>query len=175
LVIVSILTVCITTVVSAANLLDGLWFKLKLSVKGEEMNSTSNDVSKISISAPVYANFVGTSTNHVYSIHYWTLTDAGWTNAFTGTYTGIGTNDYFFPDTSVTLLGVSGISVHTYHTVFVDSKLTSSGTVKSAKYTGVGEINYGTLPDGAVTNFIFGGDTISGSTVQTNKLPFTAP
>lgn len=175
LIIVAILTACITSIVSAAQILDGLWFNLKLSVKGEELNSAETTVTKTTISAPVYANFVGIGSNHLYTIHFWTLQDAGWTNLWTSEYTGVGTNDFFFPDTSVELFLSGGIVMHTYHTVFINTKLTSTGTVKSATYTGVGEINSGTIPDGSVTNFIFGGDTISGSTVASNKLPFVVP
>ncbi|MGA2602894.1 MAG: hypothetical protein ABSG14_01565 [Verrucomicrobiia bacterium] len=172
LVIVSMLTVCITTAVSAAGLLNGLWFKLKLSVKGEEMSSTGTLVGKINISAPMYVNFVGTG-GHGYTFHYWTLTDAGWTNSFTESYIGQGTDDWFFADTSVQLLGQDGSSLHTFHTIFINSKLSASGTVEKATYTGVGEINEGTIIDGTATNSVFGGDTITGSTVETNKLPFT--
>jgi len=173
LLIVAVLTVGVTTAVSAANLLNGLWFKLKLTVKGEEMNSAGTEIGKISISAPLYVNFVGTTTAHQYTFHYWTQTNAGWTNSWTATYTGQGTDDWFFPDTAVQLLGQDSSSLHTFHTIFINSKLSASGTVEKATYTGVGEINEGTIIDGTATNSVFGGDTITGSTVATNKLPFT--
>ena len=169
---VAILSMSVTSAVFAGGFLDGLWFKLKLSVKGEEMNSASNEVTKTTITVPVYANFVG-SSNHLYQIHFWTEGNSGWTNQYTAGYFGVGTNDFFFPDTSVTFYGTDGSYLHTYHTVFISAKLNKTGTVESATYNGVGEINFGIVTDGSTTNFVFGGDTVVGSTVESNKLPFT--
>lgn len=174
LIIVSLLTLSMTTVVSAAtNILDGLWFKLKLSVKGEQMNPVSTEVSKVSLSAPVYANFVGTPTNHMYNIHYWTQTDAGWTNSFSINDSAMGTNDCLFPFMGANLALADATFLDCLHSIFIVSKLTSTGTVKSATYTSLGGLAEGDVTNGVVPIFIFGSATINGSTVSSNKLPFT--
>jgi hypothetical protein len=174
LIIVSLFTVSMTTIVSAAtNILDGLWFKLKLSTKGEQINPISTAVSKVSFSAPVYANFVGTPTNHMYTIHYWSQSDAGWTNSYSGPAVAEGTNDCLFSLVFANLDVAGGTSLGSYHTIFIDPKLTSTDTVKSATYTSLGGLVLGNVTNGPVPMIIFGSATISGSSVSSNKLPFT--
>jgi hypothetical protein len=170
LAVVAVLGVLTAPIVSAQKL-DGLWFKLKLAAKGETLDkNTSNVVQKATFNAPVYAKFVTAGAN-TYTVHYWTDVDAGWTNLASISVSGIGTNNTFLSDVALTFNGLHGDSVHAYHTVFVSTKLNSSGVVKSATYNGVGEINVGTIIDNDVTNFFFGGCSVTGSTIATNKLP----
>ena len=170
LVVVAVLGVLIAPLVTA-NKLDGLWFKLKLSGKAHTLDGAGN-VAALKVSTPMYAQFVATSNPQEYKVHFWTKVDAGWTNSFTTrTVTTIGTNENFLSDVAVTVVGLGGDSLSTFHVAFISSKVDVTGGVKSATYTGEGEIVTGDVGGDQA----FGGFTLTGSTIATNKLPFTAP
>ena len=175
LVIVVLVGALVVPIVSAQRF-DGIWFSLKLSVKGWTLdNPTQSQIVKFSESMPVYVEFVSTG-GQAYDLHFWTQVDGVWSNSYTVGQTIIGTNENFLSDSSVTFVGNGGDSVHTFHTVFISSKLAGgTGEVQSATYTGAGEINTGTIIIGGVTNRAFGSCTVKGKTVDPSKLPFTLP
>ena len=175
LVVVTVASVFVLPVVSAQRL-NGLWFKLKLSVKGHTLDDdTESVVSKLNFSAPVYAQFVTTAPQR-YRINFWTQVDGVWTNLTSVNETLIGTNENFISDSSLTIEGSGGNSIHTRHTVYITSKLAGgTGEVVSATYDGVGEVNTGTTIDLGVTNTLYGGCTLKGKTIDPLKLPFVVP
>jgi hypothetical protein len=162
---------------ASAQALSNKWFKMKYSGKGFVVDPTTKDSTKGTFSVPIFAQFVLTSPNNVsYTVHLWSDTDAGWTNASSPNITLISTNnDTFFVDTSFTVLGQGGNSVHGYHSPHIVIKTDKNGVFKSATYQGIGEITGGTIIDGAVTNNFIGSFSLTGTTTDTNKLPFTAP
>jgi hypothetical protein len=166
--------VLIAPIVSAQKL-NGLWFKLKLAGKGEVVDvNTSNIVQKATFNIPVFAQFSNTVAN-TYTIRYWTQVDGVWTNSNLDTPSNIiaiGTNNTFLSDVGATFTGSGSNSVHVFHTIFIGTKLDSTGVVKSATYSGAGEIIMGTIVDSGVTNFFFGGCTINGATIDPSKFPF---
>ena len=175
LVIVTLVGALLAPVVSAQKF-DGVWFKLKLSIKGWTLDDpTQSIISTFNESPPVYAEFVSTG-GHDYDVHFWTLVDGTWSNSYTTGQTLLGTNENFLSDSSVTIVLNGGDAVHTFHTVFISSKLAGgTGEVLSATYNGVGEINTGTILIGGVTNRAFGGCTLKGKTIDASKLPFALP
>jgi len=174
LAVVAVTVVSIAPIVSAQKL-NGLWFKLKLAGKGELLDvNTSNIVQKATFNIPVYAQFTNTVAN-TYTIHYWTEANGVWTNTVLDTPSNIiaiGTNNTFLSDVGATFTGSDGNSVHVFQTIFIGTKLDSTGVVKTATYSGAGEIIMGTIVDNGSTNFFFGGCTITGSTIDQSKLPF---
>jgi hypothetical protein len=167
----------VTAPKASAQALSNQWFKMKYSGKGFIVDPITKDASKATFSVPVFAQFVLTSTNNVsYTVNLWSDTDAGWTNASSPGITLISTNnETFFVDTSFTILGLGGNSVHGFHTPHISIKTDKNGVFKSAKYDGIGEITGGTVIDGGVTNNFLGSFSLTGSTTDPSKLPFTAP
>lgn len=177
-VVIAVVVLCSVSIPRAsAQALSNKWFKLKYSGKGFVIDPTTQDATKGTFSVPVFAQFLLTSTNGLaHTINLWTDTDAGWSNAFTTTVGLTSTNnDTFFVDTTFTILGLGGNSVHGYHSPHIAIKTDKNGAFKSAIYQGIGEITGGTIIEGAVTNNFIGSFSLTGSTVDTNKLPFAAP
>ena len=84
-------------------------------------------------------------------------------------------NASFYSDCYLALLGMNGDLVVGYHTPFINAKTDKNGAFQSATYQGAGEIFSGNVVEGGVTNHVFGSFSLTGSTVATNKLPFTVP
>jgi hypothetical protein len=164
---------------ASAQILSNQWLKLKFSGKGYLANPTTGDLSKTSFSIPVYWQFLwvsNTTSSVVYSNKVWTETDAGWTNAYSLSKQTTSTNNAtFYSDCYLALFGMNGDLVVGYHTPFINVKTDKDGAFQSATYQGIGEILYGNVVEGGVTNHVYGSFSLTGSTVATNKLPFTVP
>jgi hypothetical protein len=171
---------CVVRVPGAsAQILSNKWFSLKFLAKGSMVDSNGVPT-KATFSVPVFMQFIGTGTNATfdsYTMHVWTETDAGWTNIVTTSEDTVSTNnDTYFSDYSLTVHGLHGDSVHTYHTPNLIIKTDKTGGFKSATYSTSGaEVNTGTIIIAGATNTFYGSCTFKGSTVTTNKLPFVAP
>ncbi|MGD0016447.1 MAG: hypothetical protein ABSC38_02870 [Verrucomicrobiia bacterium] len=164
---------------ASAQMLSNKWFLLKFAGKGYLVNPTTGNLSKTSFSTPVYWQFLylsNVATSAVYSNKLWTERDAGWTNAFSFSKSTTSTNNgTFYSDCYIALFGMNGDIATCYHTPFINIKTDKSGVFKSATYQGTGEIFSGNVIEGGVTNHIYGSFSLTGSTVATNKLPFTVP
>ena len=164
---------------ASAQSLSNKWFKMKFAGKGFIIDETTKNASKGTFSVPVFAQFLSTASTTssvTYTVNLWTDTDAGWSDAFTASKTTISTNnETFFSDFNISVLGMHGNSVHGFHSPHILIKTDKTGAFKSASYDGIGEIIGGAIPNGALTNNFIGSYSLTGSTTDTNKLPFTAP
>jgi hypothetical protein len=175
---VGIVVLCSVHVPKAsAQLLSNKWFQMKFSGKGFVVDHTTGVPTKATFSLPAYMQFLSTSnapTFYVYNMKLWTETDAGWTNAWSILHVSTSTNNStFFADTQLIVRGTGGGSVSCFHTPHVVIKTDKNGAYKSATYQGIGEIYASSIPEGSVTNQFFGSFSLTGSTIETNKLPFT--
>ena len=160
---------------ASAQLLSNKWFKLKFTGKGYLVDPTTGNPSKASISFPVYMHFLAISSNATsvtYTNKVWTETNAGWTNALSFSKSTTSTNNQtFFSDCNLSLLVTDGDIVYGWHTPFINIKTDKNGAFKSATYQGIGEIYNGTVILEGVSNKVYGSFSLTGITVETNKLP----
>jgi hypothetical protein len=175
---VGIVVLCSVHVPKAsAQLLSNKWFKMNFAGKGFVVDRITGEPTKATFSLPAYMQFLSTSnapTFYVYNMKLWTETDAGWTNAWSIAKGTTSTNNStFFSDCFISVLGMHGNVVAGFHTPHIVIKTGKSGAYKSATYQGIGEIAGGTIPEGGLTNQFYGYFSLTGSTIETNKLPFT--
>ena len=157
-----------------AQVLEGAWFKLSVSVKGYTVGA-GEVISKASFKANSYLYLMWDGGSRHYDCIRYNETGPGiWTSS--GVMNGyidpeFCTEEYIFmphvymaaqkPDS--TLLGF-------YITGLITTKLDKFSELKSATFSSLGaEVPIGTAPDGAA---IYGGAKVKGKLIDEEKLPF---
>ncbi len=158
-----ILGAALAPAVWGANLLDGVWLKMKVTVKGHSFDPGTGAIATKNFSFPAYWGFVFNGVG--YNVHIWTNIDGVWTDTTDATITPVLPGENFISDWGVTLNFSSTERIHTYHTPYITyhgSKVT---------YKATAEVNSGKV-DGGTLDY-YGYCTISGTSVSVSKLPFT--
>ena len=154
--------------------LDGRWFKLNAAVKGYTVDIAKNNaIDPHNFTAPFYMGFAWDTANTFYDVRVFTETAPGvWTNTSNATK--------ITPIHSQNFLSDFGLAVHvnnatdyfvTFHTPYIKYVMDKTGVLKSAKYSGSGEVFLGSFNGGTLE--YYGSVKISGSMVSVSQLPFT--
>jgi hypothetical protein len=149
--------------------LDGVWLKCKVNAKGYAVDSGTGVYSKLNGALPVYLHFVWNVVNNNYDIAVWTPVepDGIWTNTYNTTASPVLPGENFISDFYLEFWFSPTDHIETRHTPFIKS----SGNNGKVTYKGTGEVQFGSLYDGA-QNY-YGYFNISGTSVDSTKLPFT--
>jgi hypothetical protein len=161
---------------ASAQMLDDVWFKLVVKVKGYSVDPATGDYDNYKLSQTVYLLFELTGGGPLpgtaldYDLTAYTETAPGvWTADLQDNESTISSNENFFPDVNFTLDGMGGSWVGLYHTPHIQIKDDGMGGLKKAKYKALGEVFEGEDSSG---NEIYGDASIKGKTVDVSKLPF---
>lgn len=164
------LLLVVSTPSAKAQLLDDVWFKMKVSAKGYLVDPVTGDYSKKNLSGKFYMHFVYNAGS--YDIDVYTETAPGtWTNSYSTSESTIAANENFFSDFYLELYGEGGDYIEIYHTPFIKIKTDGAGAFAKATYNGVGEVLYGEFDGGAQE--YYGYAKIKGKSKDASKLPFT--
>ena len=153
-----------------AQLLNDVWFKLKLSTKGYLVDPGTGDYSKQNFSESFYMHLVFNDPDYNIDVYTETAPDT-WTNVYNTSESTIDANENFFSDLYLYLEGDGGDYIEIYHTPFIAIKTDSLGAFVKAKYKGVGEVFFGEFDGGAQE--YYGYAQIQGKSIDASKLPFT--
>jgi hypothetical protein len=154
--------------------LDGRWFKLNAVVNGYTVDKANGNVIKpYNFTVPFYMGFAWDPANTHYVVRIFTETAPDvWTNtsnaaALSPIHTQNVLRDFFLR------VHVNNATDYfdTYHTTYIKYVMDKTGALKSATYSGNGEVIYGSFNAG--TFEYYGSVKISGSMVSVSQLPFT--
>jgi hypothetical protein len=166
--------------------LDGLWFKLKIKIKGQTAVPDLEAPHKVTLTQTAYlhltlapADSAGdgefpdyTATEYFYELWTETAPDE-WAPTYSDTEmleTASPTN-FFFSDIALNVNFLGGALVDTFLTAAITVKLDMEGAFKSATFKSLGGEAWQGTTDG--TDALRGGITITGKTIAVDKLPFT--
>lgn len=157
---------------ASADLLTNTWFKLTLTARGHTLDTNNVTVRRLNLTRTVYLN-ISTNTApdepNSYQLRLWTKVDGVWSNSYNRTATSIGLNENFFSDMQLRFRSSSNSIFSSYHTAFISIRTNSAGRLRSASYSGAGEIYTGDLND----KRYYGGLTLIGPKTSPSRLPFT--
>ncbi len=164
-------TAAFCTLSASADLLTNTWFKLILTAHGHTLGTNDITVRPLQLTRTVYAQFPAEATpsgSQTYQVKFWTKGDTGWSNSATSTKSVIGLKENFISDWFLTFRGANSNSFTSFHTAFINTKTNSAGRLRSATYSGRGEITGGNING----KRYFGGFRLLGTTVRPARLPF---
>ena len=156
--------------------LDGRWFKLNAVVNGYTVDKANNNATKPhNFTVPFYMGFAmdTTTANTYYDVRVFTETAPGvWTNKVTTQKLPQIYSQSFFSDFGLQVFVNNATDYFvTYHTPYIKYVVDKTGALKSATYSGSGEVFTGSF-NGNTLEY-YGSVKISGSMVSVSQLPFT--
>jgi hypothetical protein len=154
--------------------LNGRWFKLNAVVTGNKVSKGNGVIKPHRLSkVPFYMGFTWNTTINQYYISVYTETAPGvWANTFTTARIPPITTQSILSDVQLRVNVNNGTDYFwSFHTPYIKYGLTGTGVLKTATYSGTGEVYAGSF-DGGTTEY-YGSVKISGSMVDVSKLPFT--
>jgi len=153
-----------------AQVLDGTWFKLKISSKGWVIDVSNGEGKATSVQQTAYMSLLPTGIGYTAQI-YTEVSPGNWVGGpgiELGT-TGVG--ELFVVNQHVTIAGKDGQSLDASITLRLSFKFDGNGALKKATLkTIAGELSGSSTLDG--TNIYIGSIKLSGKTVEPMSLPF---
>lgn len=165
--VVALSLLCFFTIstASAQPLLDGLWFKLTGRATGYAVDPVTGDAMRGRFPHIGYLGFVWDGGGGPpYTYNYVVYTKQGpdvWAISSSGTCSP--SFDSYFPDWEWIWQGEGGVELDFYHTAVI------TPTWRGLRYQGWGEVYDG---DDGAGNRLYGGITITGTSIDPSRLPF---
>jgi hypothetical protein len=152
----------------SAQALDGVWLKCKVTAKGHSVDNTGayhTDNGNIT----AYLHFVWVTDHYDFTVY--TFFANNWSISYTDTVTPVLPNENFISDFEMVFKFNEGTDfIDTYSTPFITYKL-NNGVVSKVSFKGTGEVFNGRVAGDTMD--YYGYFNISGSSVDSSKLPFS--